>query len=62
VARGKYESLEEGIAVNVKVYVAAMERIQRAKKFELFIHPIVPVLDATRATVKAFNKVRQPMR
>jgi len=56
VDKCKYESLEEGIAVGVKAYVKAIENVSKNRQLTAYVHPIVPVLDATRSTVIAFTK------
>jgi len=56
VAQNKYKDLAEGISVNVEVYIEALEEVVMAKNITAYVHPIVPVLDPTRETVKAFNK------
>ena len=55
VAKFKYASLEEGIARSVDIYIGVLERLARDRHFRVLVHPIVPVLDATRETVKKFN-------
>jgi len=57
VEKGKYETIEEGIDLAVKVYITALEDLAKAKKYKIFVHPIVPVLDVTRKVVVKFNAV-----
>jgi hypothetical protein len=55
VEKGRYETVEEGIRLAVDVYIRAMQEQQAVKSLKVFVHPITPVLDVTRPTVKKFN-------
>lgn len=55
VERLKYESLEEAAAATAAVYVQALRDVARKKSAEMLVHPVPPVLDATRQVVLAFN-------
>lgn len=57
VEKCKYESVQEGIDVTIKAYLKELSVVVKQNKFKAFIHPVVPVLDLTRPTVKAFNAV-----
>ena len=47
VDRGRYENLEEGIEAVVAIYVAVLIDLVRARNWEIFVHPVPPVLDVT---------------
>jgi hypothetical protein len=56
VEKGKYETIDDGILESVKIYIKALEEVVKKNNFVAFVHPIVPVLDVTRKTVKAFMR------
>ena len=56
VERCKYESLEEGISHTLNIYVDLLLSLIREQDFELFVHPIAPVLNETRPIVMAFAR------
>lgn len=60
VERCKYDSIEEGIEVDVQIYIKALEAVVKAKQLRAFVHPVIPVLDITRKVVKIFNASLQP--
>lgn len=60
VEKCKYETIEEGIEKCINVYTKTLEDLVKAKKLRAYIHPVVPVLDITRPTVKHFNSVLAP--
>ncbi len=53
--RCKYESIDEGICATVDFYFDQLVAIHAQYKFRMFVHPVVPVLDATRPLVLRFN-------
>lgn len=54
VEKCKYDTIEEGISVTVDIYMCVLKRLL-LKGFELFIHPVPPVLNETRHIVLPFN-------
>jgi len=58
VEKGRYASLEEGVIAVVKLFLAVLDKWRKRKAFtRMFIHPVVPVLDATRHIVEVFNPI-----
>merc|ERR1712023_394642 len=57
VEKGRYRSLEEGAEVCVDIFMAAVRQIIEHYGFEVFVHPIVPVLNETRPMVKIYNRI-----
>src|SRR5688572_22058879 len=56
VEKGRYESVDDGIRLAVDVYVKAIQEYSAKKTFKgVYVHPITPVLDVTRPTVKKFT-------
>jgi hypothetical protein len=55
VEKGRYESIDEGIRLAVDCYIRAMQAEQTKKSLKVYVHPITPVLDVTRPTVKQFT-------
>lgn len=50
----QYDSQDDAIKSTVDVYVKLLRRLISEHKFEIFVHPISPVLDITRPVVVAF--------
>jgi hypothetical protein len=57
VERCRYKDVDEGIAVTVDIYLQKLLDIQAEYSFNIFVHPVPPVLDLTRDVVKRFNRV-----
>jgi tetratricopeptide (TPR) repeat protein len=58
VEKDRYVNVEEGIQTNVNIYVKTLLNIKTLKKInKLFVHPVPPVLDATRTMVLKFNRL-----
>lgn len=58
VEKGRYASLEEGAETVIKIFVRCMLNWVEQKKFSrVYIHPVVPVLDATRHIVEIYNGI-----
>ena len=57
VEKGRYASVEEGAAVCVDIFLAAIEGIIARYGFEVLVHPIVPVLNETRKMVRLYNRI-----
>ena len=54
VEKLKYESLEEGTAHVIDIY---LDTLKKLNKFDLMIHPVLPVIDITRNNVMVFNQI-----
>eukprot|EP00941_MAST-03F_sp_MAST-3F-sp1_P005489 g5489.t1 len=53
--KDRYADIAEGISTVVDIYVRVLLEIVEKKKIQAYVHPVVPVLDVTRAIVLAFN-------
>jgi len=52
----EFENVEDGIDSVTNLYILKLIQLARKRRFTVYVHPIPPVLDATRPTVNAFNK------
>ena len=43
------QTLEEAIAAVINIYVVALKELRIKQKLKVFVHPVVPVLAATRS-------------
>jgi hypothetical protein len=59
VEKGKYETIEQGITVAIDIYLDALEQVHKEYQFEMYIHPVLPILDITRSIVLTFNTILQ---
>jgi len=57
VEKGRYKTLEEGAEVCVDIFLRAIQQIISHYGFVVYVHPIVPVLNETRAMVKIYNRI-----
>uniref|UniRef100_A0A7S3LJY0 Uncharacterized protein n=1 Tax=Aplanochytrium stocchinoi TaxID=215587 RepID=A0A7S3LJY0_9STRA len=57
VEEAKYISIEEGIHRVVDIYVDTLCELAEKRKFHIYVHPVLPVLDVTRQIVLRFNKI-----
>jgi len=57
VERGRYATLEEGMRATVSIFKSVVANLVKKRKFKVYIHPILPVLDVTRDIVAAFNPI-----
>lgn len=55
VEQCKYTNVEEGIEHTLDIYMKVLKDLKRTKKYRIFVHPVVPVLNETRNMVKQFN-------
>jgi tetratricopeptide (TPR) repeat protein len=55
VEKLKYENVEEGVAFVIDIYLSVLNDLK--SKFNLIIHPVLPVLDVTRGMVIIFNRI-----
>ena len=53
--RNRYEDLASAIQTTVDIYVNVLRKLTTERGLEVFVHPVPPVLNETRAVVKAFN-------
>ncbi|RLN15187.1 hypothetical protein BBJ28_00009020 [Nothophytophthora sp. Chile5] len=59
VEKCKYESIEEGMTHTIGIFMEVLADVVEKYEFETYIHPIVPVLDETRALVIQYNQLFQ---
>lgn len=57
VQKCRYKDLEEAAQVTIDIYMDILKSLVETYQYEIFIHPIVPVLDATRHVVLPFMKL-----
>ena len=55
VYKWRYDCLEDAIAFAVKIHVKAMAKAARERRLVAYVHPVPPVLDASRPIVRAYN-------
>lgn len=53
----QYESIEEGMAATIDIYIKVLLHLITTRGFEVFVHPVPPVLNETRTVVTAFVKM-----
>ncbi|XP_078324238.1 uncharacterized protein LOC111123999 isoform X2 [Crassostrea virginica] len=56
VEKAKYDSLEEAIDCVVEIYISLLIRLKELHHWDIYIHPVLPVLDLTRSVVMQFNQ------
>jgi hypothetical protein len=49
--------VEEGVEASVHIYLQQLLQLIQDCNFEIFVHPVSPVLSETRAVVHIFNHV-----
>lgn len=52
VDKCRYDTVDEACQVLVDIYLNTLDVLRKERKFNIFIHPIVPVLDVTRHVVQ----------
>ncbi|XP_065840747.1 uncharacterized protein [Oscarella lobularis] len=57
VRKNKYETLERAMSVLIDTYVASLKDLRKKRNFEVYVHPVPPVLNETRRIVLDFNKM-----
>jgi tetratricopeptide (TPR) repeat protein len=57
VQKCRYKDLNEAAQVTIDIYMDVLKSLVEKYDYEIFIHPIVPVLDATRHVVIPFMKL-----
>ena len=58
VEKDRYSNVEEGIQTNVQIYITTLLQVKTTRQIHrLYVHPIPPVLDATRSMVLTFNRI-----
>lgn len=58
IDKGRYATLEEGVETVVKIFLDEAVALSRRKRLRrVLIHPVAPVLDATRHIVEVFNPI-----
>jgi len=61
VDKCRYDDIEEGAEVTIKIYLERLVKIVKAKGLRIFVHPVNPVIKETRYIVKTFNRVLKKM-
>jgi len=56
VEKFKYKDLDEAMLFTIDIYIKVLTDLLGKYSFKAYIHPIIPVLNETRAIVKLFNK------
>ncbi|KAL6050522.1 Tetratricopeptide repeat [Balamuthia mandrillaris] len=57
VDKCRYQSIEEGADVTIQVFINVLKDLRKRYQWNIYIHPVVPVLNETRHIVKTYNKV-----
>lgn len=57
----QYDTDDQAMVATATIYIKVLRQLIADRKFEIFVHPISPVLDVTRPTVSAFMKVLKRM-
>ena len=55
--KARYDSLEEAFNVLMDIYIPVIKKVMNSHNFNIFFHPVVPVLDPTRKFVSHLNLV-----
>ena len=55
VEKDRYEDVDAGIRRSVDIYIRALLNLVRTRGFNVYVHPVPPVLDPTRSMVMRFN-------
>ena len=55
VEKDRYGSVSEGMTATQTHYLNTLKALSAAKRLDCLVHPIVPVLDETRAIVQQYN-------
>eukprot|EP00899_Mesostigma_viride_P020166 jgi/Mesvir1/28150/Mv04715-RA.1 len=61
VERCIYETVEEGMRVTIGIYLRVLSRLIRERGFEIWVHPVLPVLKETAHIVAPFNALLREM-
>ncbi|PRP87532.1 hypothetical protein PROFUN_00743 [Planoprotostelium fungivorum] len=56
VEKLKYENLREAMDETIDIYLSVLSQLKEKRHLKVYVHPIAPVLNETRETVKAFNE------
>ncbi|KAG2849324.1 hypothetical protein PC111_g38 [Phytophthora cactorum] len=59
VEKCKYETIKEGMEHTIGIFMEALSDVVEKYEFDVYIHPVVPVLDETRSLVIQYNKLFQ---
>ncbi|KAF4030952.1 Tetratricopeptide repeat [Phytophthora infestans] len=57
VEKCKYETIEEGMKHTIDIFMDVLSDVVEKYAFDVYIHPVVPVLDETRLLVIQYNKL-----
>ncbi|KAG6586682.1 uncharacterized protein IUM83_18187 [Phytophthora cinnamomi] len=59
VEKCKYKSITEGMENTIGIFMEVLSDVVSKYEFDVYIHPVVPVLDETRALVIQYNQLFQ---
>jgi len=57
VEKCRYEDIEEGAQVTIKIYLDNLKKLIVKKGLTIYVHPVNPVIKETRHIVKIFNTI-----
>eukprot|EP00029_Vermamoeba_vermiformis_P011686 TRINITY_DN649_c0_g1_i3.p1 TRINITY_DN649_c0_g1~~TRINITY_DN649_c0_g1_i3.p1 ORF type:complete len:900 (+),score=214.98 TRINITY_DN649_c0_g1_i3:369-2702(+) len=57
VRKCRYKDLEEAASVTIKIYLQALKEMKEKYDWNIYIHPVAPVIDVTRPIVVTYNKI-----
>lgn len=58
VEKCRYKDMDEGMLVAIGIYLDQLQELALPPyEFDVFVHPVLPVLDVTRQTVKRWNQL-----
>ena len=53
----RYDSVTDGMEATIAIYLGTLLRLVDERRLEIYVHPVVPVLNETRSIVKTFNDI-----
>lgn len=56
VEKGKYDTIEEAVNYVIDIYIQLLTDLKQQHNWDIYVHPVMPVLDITRSLVMHFNK------
>jgi tetratricopeptide (TPR) repeat protein len=58
VEKCRYKDMDEGMLFAIRIYLNTLEQLLlEPYEFDIYVHPVLPVLDVTRQTVKRWNQL-----
>ena len=49
--------MTDGMEATIAIYLGTLLRLVNERRLEIYVHPVVPVLNETRSIVKTFNDI-----